>query len=69
MGKSAVASCIKDEEVAVNNLHSVEKSYSKLIEQALADEGEPGPKIPTPTDRMTRARVKEVFEDSLPPQL
>ena len=60
---------IEDEEVAVENLHSVEKSYSKLIEQVLVDEGEPGPKIPTPTNRMTRARVKEVAEDSPPLQL
>ena len=59
---------IEDEEVAVENLHSVEKSYSKLIEQTLADEGEPGSKIPTPTDRMTRARAKEVAEDSPPLQ-
>ena len=59
---------IEDEEVAVENLHSVEKSYSKLIEQVLADEGEPGPKIPTPTNRMTRARAKEVAEDSPPLQ-
>ena len=59
---------IKDEEVAVENLHSVEKSYSKVIEQVLADEGELGPKIPTPTNWMTRARTKEVAEDSPPLQ-
>ena len=60
---------IEEEEVAVENLHSVEKSYSKLIEQALADEEEPGPKIPTPTNRMTRARAfKKVAKDSTPLQ-
>ena len=59
---------IEDEIVAVENLHSAEKSYSKLIEQVLADEGEPGPKVPTPTNRMTRARAKEVVEDSPPLQ-
>ena len=59
---------IEDEEVAVENLHSVEKSYSKLIKQALADEGKSGPKIPTSTNRMTRARAKEVAEDSPPLQ-
>ena len=59
---------IEDKEVAVENLHLVEKNYSKLIEQALADEGESGPKIPTPTNRMTRARAKEVAEDSPPLQ-
>ena len=59
---------IKDETVAVENLHSVEKSYSKLIEQVLADEEEPGPKVPTPTNQMTRARAKEVAEDSPPLQ-
>ncbi len=63
-----MANSIDDEAVAVENLHSVDKSYSKMIEQALADEGEPVPKIPTPTDRVTRARAKEVAEDSPPPQ-
>ena len=56
---------IDDEEVAVENLHSVEKSCSKLIDLSLADDGEPEPKIPTPNDRMTRARAKEVAEDSI----
>ena len=59
---------IEDETVAVENLHSVEKSYSKLIEQVLADEGEPGPKVPTPTNQMTKACAKEVVEDSPPLQ-
>lgn len=59
---------IDDEEVAVENLHSVEKSCSKLIDLSLADDGEPEPKIPTPNDRMTRARAKEVAEEVPPLQ-
>ena len=61
--KAPLATVIDDEEVAVENLHSVEKSCSKLIDLSGSDEGEPEPKIPTPTDRMTRARAKEVAED------
>ena len=61
--KSPLATVIDDEEVAVENLHSVERSCSKLIDLSGSDEGEPEPKIPTPTDRMTRARAKEVAED------
>ena len=54
---------IEDEEVAVENLHSVENTCSKLIEISGSAEGEPENKIPTPPDRMTRARAKEVAED------
>lgn len=55
---------IEDEKIVVVDLHSVQKSESKLIEQPLSDEDEPGPKMPTPVERMTRARAREVAEES-----
>lgn len=59
---------IEDEEVVVVDLHSVQKSELNLIEQPLSDEDEPGPKMPTPVERMMRARAREVAEESPPLQ-
>lgn len=50
---------IEDEEVVVVDLPSV---------QPLSDEDEPGPKMPTPVERVTRARAREVAEESPPLQ-
>ena len=45
------------EEVALESLHAPDKSYTKMFQIAIADIGEPPPKAPVPTERITRARA------------
>ena len=67
--KTPPTTAIEDEEVVVVDLHSMEKSESKSIDQPLEDEDEADPKFPTQVERMTRARAKKVAEEVPPLQL
>ena len=49
-------------DIAVENLHSLEKSYMKLFELALVYGEDEQPTISIPIERITRACAKEVAE-------
>lgn len=59
------------EDVAPESLHAPRLGYTRMLEIAVADVEEPPPKLPAPTERITRARAHakndaSPFEDSPP---